>query len=206
MASTEELTQIYDLATAAKSDLESMAAGAGKPVQVVLHWSAGHYNTVFGDYHINITGDGRLHITTNDFSEKKNHNYYKNTAAIGVSLCCGVDITTNNKGTEPPTRAQVESMSQVIAVLSQSLDIPIDKEHFPTHGESADNEDYEVYFPESTGYPNNTYGPKSDCERWDLEVLYMDESTKFDPYDEDNRGGNVLRGKGLWYKSQYYGD
>ena len=97
-------------------------------------------------------------------------------------------------------------MSQVIAVLSQSLDIPIDKEHFPTHGESADNEDYEVYFPESTGYPNNTYGPKSDCERWDLEVLYMDESTKFDPYDEDNRGGNVLRGKGLWYKSQYYGD
>ena len=205
MATTEALTKVMDCAYAAKSELQRRAANAGKPVQIVLHWTAGRYESTCGDYHINIIGNGDIVIREHDFAQKLAHNYRKNEAAIGLTLCCAYNANTNRSGDYPPTSAQIETMAQVIAVITKALDIPIDKIHVPTHGESADNEDYVVYYPEYSGYPNNTYGPKSDCERWDLDVLYTAESPHFDPYNEITRGGSVLRGKALWYRNQYYG-
>ena len=63
-----------------------------------------------------------------------------------------------------------------------------------THGEAGDNED--------GLYTHDAYGPRTTCERWDLEFLGTDESPSFNPWAEDGtRGGDVLRGKALWYKN-----
>lgn len=36
-------------------------------------------------------------------------------------------------------------------------------------------------------------------------VLWTDESPVYNPYDEEHRGGTILRGKGLYYKYKFYG-
>ena len=42
-------------------DVQQMALDArGKINKIYIHWTAGHYNQTFGDYHINITGDGSI--------------------------------------------------------------------------------------------------------------------------------------------------
>ena len=47
------------------------------------------------------------------------------------------------------------------------------------------------------------YGPQSTVERWDLQFLGTDESPVYTAdYDDPATGGNVLRGKALWYKNQ----
>lgn len=61
-------------------------------------------------------------------------------------------------------------------------------------GEAADNEDgLNVH---------GDYGPRENCERWDLEYLGTSESPSFNPWATDGtRGGDVLRGKANWYES-----
>ena len=55
---------------------------------------------------------------------------------------------------------------------------------------------------ESTYGAEACYGPHSDkLERWDLEFLGTDESPKYDP-DGEMRGGDVLRGKAIWYQNR----
>ena len=63
--------------------------------------------------------------------------------------------------------------------------------HVLTHGEAADNED--------GMYPHAPYGPKANCERWDLEYLGTEESPSFAPWAQGKRGGDILRGKAIWY-------
>jgi hypothetical protein len=206
MAEIDVLTKIMDCAYASKSDLYRIAEAAGKPVQACLHWTAFTYDRTFPDYHINIKGNGEVEIMEEDFSVKLPHNYMKNSASIGISLCCCKDATSNDLGDYPPTEIQINTMAKIIAVLAEALDLPITKKHFPTHGESADNEDYTIYFNDWNGYPNNTYGPKSDVCRWDLELLGKNtESPVYNPYDEEHRGGTILRGKGIWYRNRFYG-
>lgn len=90
-------------------------------------------------------------------------------------------------------------MAQVTAALCNGLWLTIDKEHVLTHGEAADNEDGE--------WCHDEYGPKSTCERWDLQYLGTDESPYFISDHEDPRtGGNVLRGKANWYRNKWKGD
>ena len=87
-------------------------------------------------------------------------------------------------------------MSQVIAAVCNGLWLTIDKEHVLTHGEAADNEDGD--------WCHDEYGPKSTCERWDLEYLGTDESPRFNPWAEDgSRGGDVLRGKANFYRNKW---
>ena len=84
-------------------------------------------------------------------------------------------------------------MAKVVRVIAEGLWLTIDKNHVMTHGEAADNEDGLA--------PHEPYGPRSTCERWDLEYLGTDESPYFDPWSDDGtRGGDVLRGKANWYK------
>ena len=86
-------------------------------------------------------------------------------------------------------------MAQVVVAVADGLWLNIDKNHVLTHGEAADNED--------GIYPHDPYGPKSTCERWDLEYLGTSESPSFNPYATDgSRGGDVLRGKANWYRNQ----
>lgn len=185
------LVELKQLALQSKSNLWSAAQGINRDVKLYLHWSAGHYGQFFDDYHINIDQDGSIHVTTNDFSQTKSHTYKRNTAAIGISLACCYGATTNNLGNEPPTSRQIESMSQVVAVLCKALDLTVDIYRVMTHAEAANNLDGLNPDYENNGYPGGKYGPGFSCERWDLWFI---------PGVEKGEGGNVLRGKAIWYQ------
>ena len=189
-----DFDELATMAVDAKDALYTKADGTPK---IYLHWSAGHYNQVFDDYHINIKGNGDIVASTDDLSETLAHTYHRNTGAIGISLACGYGANTEDLGDEPPTEQQIENMAYTVAVLCYVLDIPIDKMHVMTHGEAADNEDDRC--------PHEPYGPRTTCERWDLEYLGTKESPSFNPWAEDgSRGGDVIRGKANWYMNEYF--
>ncbi len=65
-----------------------------------------------------------------------------------------------------------------------------------THAEAADNLDGLLPV-------GDEYGPQTTCERWDLQYLGTDESPEWTiDYDDPRTGGNVLRGKAIWYRQQ----
>jgi hypothetical protein len=185
------LAELKQLALQSKSSLWSAAQGIGRDVKLYLHWSAGHYGEFFDDYHINIDQDGSVYVTTNDFSEIKSHTYKRNTGAIGISLACCYGATTDNLGNEPPTAMQIEAMSQVVAVLCKALDLTVDIYRVMTHAEAANNLDGLNPNYEQNGYPDGKYGPGFSWERWDLWFI---------PGIANGEGGNVLRGKAIWYQ------
>ena len=178
----------------AREAIWEQAKSQGRNPKVYLHWSAGRYDSVFDDYHINITGAGKIFVTTNDLSEIKSHTWRRNTGSIGISLCCAYNATSNDLGEYAPTAIQIETIAKVIDIVATGLWLTINKEHVLTHGEAADNED--------GIWCHEPYGPKNGCERWDLEFLETAESPKYDPWDEEHRGGSILRGKAIWYHNQ----
>ena len=178
----------------AREAIWEQAKSQGRNPKVYLHWSAGRYDSVFDDYHINITGAGKIFVTTNDLSEIKSHTWRRNTGSIGISLCCAYNATSNDLGEYAPTDIQIETIAKVIDIVATGLWLTINKEHVLTHGEAADNED--------GIWCHEPYGPKNGCERWDLEFLETAESPKYDPWDEEHRGGSILRGKAIWYHNQ----
>lgn len=189
------LEEIKDMAENCRESIWEQAQAYGREPKIYLHWTAGHYGQYYlNDYHIAIDYDGSIYVE-HDLDEVLAHTYRRNTGAVGITLACCVGATSNDLGSEPPTAAQVEVMAQVIAVVADGLWLTIDKNHVLTHGEAADNED--------GIYPHDPYGPKSTCERWDLEYLGTSESPSFNPYATNgSRGGDVLRGKAIWYHNQ----
>lgn len=188
------LDELAQIASDSREAIWKKAEQYGRDPKVYLHWSAGHYGQFYADYHINIDADGGMYVSTDDFSETLSHTWHRNTGAVGIALCCCVDATTNDLGSEPPTADQIEAMAQVTWKVADALWLTINKDHVMTHGEAGDNED--------GLYTHDNYGPKSTCERWDLEYLGTDESPSFNPWATDgSRGGDVLRGKALWYKN-----
>lgn len=170
----------------------------GREPKIYLHWTAGRYSQFWDDYHVQIDEDGKLYmppdVTLDDDSLPAT--YRRNTGSVAITLLCCVGATTEDLGEMPPTEAQIESMAQAIVAISDGLWLTIDKNHVLTHGECADNED--------GIYPHEDYGPKTTCERWDLEFLQTDESPKFNPWAEDgSRGGDVLRGKANYYRNKW---
>lgn len=189
------LEEIKDMAENCRESIWEQARAYGREPKIYLHWTAGHYGQYYlNDYHIAIDYDGSIYVDS-DLDEVLAHTYRRNTGAVGITLACCVGATSNDLGNEPPTAAQIEVMAQVIATVADGLWLTIDKDHVLTHGEAADNED--------GIYPHDPYGPKSTCERWDLEYLGTSESPSFNPYATDgSRGGDVLRGKAIWYHNQ----
>ena len=194
MAYQVTLEDLKGMVENAREAIWEQAKSQGRNPKVYLHWSAGRYDSVFDDYHINITGAGKIFVTTDDLSEIKSHTWRRNTGSIGISLCCAYDATTNDLGEYAPTNIQIETIAKVIDVVATGLWLTINKEHVLTHGEAADNED--------GIWCHDPYGPKNGCERWDLEFLETSESPKYDPWDEEHRGGSILRGKAIWYHNQ----
>jgi len=170
------LEELGQLALQCKSSLWEQARSLGRDVMVYLHWTAGHYGQFFADYHVNIDADGGIYISTEDFSEIKPHTYQRNTGAVGIGLCCAYGAVTSDLGAEPPTGQQIEVTAQAVAVLTQALDLAIDRYHVMTHAEAADDDGY---------------GPATTCERWDL---------WFFAGTAAGEGGNVIRGKANWYQ------
>lgn len=196
------LDKVREMAAEARDLLLVKAIGAEHDtIKIYLHWSAGWYTSVYDDYHINIGEHGQIYMTTDDLSETKSHTWWRNTGSVAVSLCCGVNADTEDLGDNPPTQEQIETMAKVIAALCDGLQLDITKQTVLTHGEAADNED-----GDTAGYDaKECYGPKNGCERWDLEYLGTTESPSFNPYAEDGtRGGDVLRGKAIWYRQHGY--
>jgi len=177
------LAELKELALAAKKNLWEKAHAMGRDVKLYLHWSAGHYDSFFDDYHVNIAKDGSVFVTTDDLSEVLPHTWRRNSGAVGISLACCAGATSNDLGDEPPTEAQIASMAQVIAILTDALDLTIDINRVMTHGEAADNLDGEAI--------TEPYGPDNGCERWDLAILKNG--------DEWKSGGDIMRGKANWY-------
>ena len=179
------LEEIKNLAREAYWDLWNGARSMGRDVKLYIHWTDGRYNQTFSDYHINITGEGRCFISTDNFAEVKNATYMRNTGSIAITLCCALDaIGTDNLGPYPPTEAQINAVSQVICVLADALDLTIDADRVMTHAEAADNLD--------GLYTHDDYGPDSTCERWDLWVLREGE--------EPGTGGQQIRGNANYYR------
>lgn len=155
--------------------------------KIYLHWSAGRYNQSFDDYHINILGDGRIDLTCKLFSDLKSHTWKRNSGAIGISLSAMYNGKPDNFGQYPPTPAQIETLAQVVAKLCVEIGLPINSNTVMTHAEAADNLDgLDTYEP---------YGPNTTWERWDL--------WKLSENDEPYSGGNIVRGKAIYYAKQW---
>ncbi len=190
---------IDDIKACAENSREALyeqahSVGLENPL-VILHWSAGWGSQCYDDYHINITTDGEIYATTENFSETLPHTWHLNTGTVGVSLCCAAGATTEYMGEEPPTDIQIELMAQVIAVLCEALWLTCSRMNVLTHGEAGDDE--RLYDED------DLYGPNNDCERWDLQYLDTPESPYFiADHDDPRTGGNVLRGKANWYIQQ----
>lgn len=199
------LDELEIMAEDARCELWEIAKGCGREPKIYLHWTAGRYATngeggIFGDYHINIDGDGGIYVTTNDLTDIKNHTWRRNTGAIGIALCCCYNATTSDldAGGYAPTAKQIEVMAQVIDRVANALWLTIDIAHVMTHGEAADNAD--------GAFMHEPYGPLSTVERWDLQFLGTPESPRYlRSYDDPATGGNVLRGKANWYMHQRKG-
>ena len=161
-----------------------------EPVKVYLHWTAGDYDATYADYHFCITGDGVIQ-NTHDLWSDSGATWKRNEGSISIALCCAKDAQAFKGfpnyavlGNYPPTAKQIESCSHLMAIISDVFGIPIDISHFLTHGEAGDNMDgWEA---------TEKYGMNSGCTRWDLAVL--DDETAW------GDGGNVLRGKAIWYQ------
>ena len=191
------------LLTAAKL-AELVALGHNRISQIYLHWTAGRYGQLYDDYHFNIDADGSIYQTCTQLTELKSHTWHRNTdtpsekelytsltwhrntGAIGIALCCACSaLPHNGRDTEfgkfPPTPQQIDAAGKLVAKLAQGLNIPIDRWNVLTHCEAA---------------LIDGYGPYSgDAEtRWDL--WYLRDS----PGDGAMKpGGQVIRGKALWY-------
>ena len=166
------------LLTAAKLS-ELVALGHNRISQIYLHWTAGRYGQLYDDYHFNIDADGSIYQTCTQLTELKSHTWQRNTGAIGIALCCACGALPHNGrdtdfGKFPPTPRQIDAAGKLVAKLAQGLNIPIDRGNVLTHCEAA---------------LIDGYGPYSgDAEtRWDLWYL------------RDSPGGQVIRGKALWY-------
>ena len=183
MARQVSLNELRSMAAEARLQIWDDARQMGREPKIYLHWTAGRYDTDFDDYHVCIHGDGSIYVTTDNLSETLAHTWHRNSGSVGVTL------------DYPPTAKQIEAMAQVITALADALWLTIDKAHIMTHGEAADCEDgLEIH---------EHYGPRTTCERWDLEFLGTDESPEFNPWaDDGSRGGDVLRGKANWYRQQ----
>ena len=171
------LDDVKNAALKAKQRLQLSAQEKDRAVTLYLHWSAGHYGQFFPEYHINIDKNGEVYLTEEDLSVVKAHTWRRNSGAIGITLACCYGAKTNDLGEEPPTSLQIEAMAQVVAVLAEALEITIDDKRVMTHAEAADLDGY---------------GPATSCERWDLWFL---------PGEADKSGGDILRGKALWYQA-----
>ena len=189
------LNELSAMASDAREAIWEAAQEYCREPKIYLHWTAGHYHQKFDDYHVNIDKDGRIFVSTDDLSEVLAHTWRRNSGSVGITLDCCAGATSDDLGSEPPTLKQIESMAQCIQVVADALWLTIDIKHVMTHGEAADNVD---------GLnTHEDYGPQSTVERWDLQFLGTDESPVYTAdYDDPSTGGNVLRGKALWYKNQ----
>lgn len=194
------LEQLERMANDARQDIWEKAESQGREPKIYLHWTAGKYDTKFSDYHVNITGDGDIYVSTTNLADTLSHTWKRNTGSVGIALCCAYGASSAGLGEYPPTKKQIEAMARVIDCIATGLWLTIDKNHVLTHGEAADNEDgLTVHNPYA--WWNDSYNDGD--TRGDLEYLGTSESPRYNPWTVDGtRGGDILRGKANWYRNK----
>lgn len=187
------LAEIHKEAGQARETLENAAAVFGRDIKIYLHWTAGRYDTIFSDYHFCIKGDGTIENTL-PIETTPEATYMRNSGSVSIAVCACYDGYAfgggaYDLGAYAPTGIQIEAMAQAVATLCDALRIPCDLAHVMTHAEAGDNLDgYEACAP---------YGPLHGCVRWDLAVTKQG--------DEWGTGGDILRGKAIYYGKALYG-
>lgn len=151
---------------------------------VFLHWSADRYGRVYGEYHLSIDYDGRIYAPDNDLDllKHRSHTWLRNSGSVGIALTGCYDAEANGGkdcefGSQPPTPAQIEAMAIVVAIICKYAGVSIRDVY--THCEIASID----------GYGPGSGDPET---KWDLWYL-----PDFD--DQMKPGGEVLRGKAVWY-------
>lgn len=178
--------------TISLTELKNMGEAArGSINHIYLHWSAGRHGQYFDDYHINVDADGSLHTNVTSLKEVLSHTWKRNTGAVAISLCACYNATperckVGDFGEEPPTPGMIDGMAKAVAVLCESLGLPINKDTVMTHAEVAD----------TMGSPDN-YGPLTTWERWDLWYL-IDY-----PSGVIGNGGDIIRGKAIYWEEYW---
>ena len=188
--------ELRELAAAYRPALCYAAARCARETRLYLHWTAGHYGQFFADYHVQVDADGGIYVIGDGvLDDVLAATYLRNSGSVSIALLGCVGATTDDLGYEPPTAAQIEALAQAVTALADGLWLTIDKERILTHGEAADNED--------SVHAHTPYGPRSTCERWDLEYLGTEECPAFRPWATDGtRGGDVIRGKAQYYRER----
>ena len=188
-------TELRELAAAYRMPLHYAAARCARETKLYLHWTAGHYGQFFADYHVQIDAGGGIYVIGDGaLDEVLAATYLRNSGSVSIALLGCVGATTDELGAEPPTTAQIDGIAMAVTALADGLWLTIDRERVLTHGEAADNED--------GVHAHAPYGPRTTCERWDLEYLGTAESPVFAPWAQDGtRGGDVLRGKAQYYRA-----
>lgn len=108
-------------------ELAALAENAkGEIRRIYLHWTAGHYNNTYDDYHLNITGDGTVWSSCGKLTEYKEHTWHRNSGAVAVSICCCADAVAYTDGSVdfgsvPPTRQQLETLARVVAIVTTDI-------------------------------------------------------------------------------------
>lgn len=155
--------------------------------RIYVHWTAGHYDQPCREYHLSITGTGGVYASCEELTTLLSHTWHRNSGAVGMALCCCHDAVlyadrSFDLGSCPLTVLQVEECAILCFLLAEALGIPIDPRSIMTHAEAAD---LDGYGPALAGTPR--------FERWDLYRL-MDHDGVW------RSGGDVIRGKALWYR------
>ncbi len=137
----------------------------GELRSIVLHWTAGDYQTTYAAYHLCLTGATRIRVhATHDLRANMRaiapgsdaryaaHTAGRNSFAAGVAVCGMRDATPHDFGACPLTAEQIEALCVVAAGLIRRYDIAIGAVR--THAEAALDDGY--------------FGAGGDDVRWDL--------------------------------------
>ncbi len=179
---------VDDLRPLTLEDLKEMASHC-YATHIYLHWTAGRYSEIYPDYHLSIDYNGRIYAPYDnlDLNQYRQHTWLRNSNAVGIALCGAYGAIANHgydadMGDYPITDAQIEAISVVVAILCKYSGIPI--ENVLTHCEAALEDGYGPY----SGDPET---------RWDL--WYLRDSSD----GQVKGGGDIIRGKALWYMNYY---
>ena len=103
---------------------------------ITLHWTAGHYDQLFDDYHMCIDGNGTVHIM-NDLDAYGAHCYHENSNNFGIATCSNVNASLNGDGymgystyepgPEPVNGLQLEAMATLVYLCCVQWNIPLVK-------------------------------------------------------------------------------
>jgi len=132
---------------------------------IVIHWTAGDYETVYDAYHFCLSGAAqiRVHATYDLRANMRDvrasatpayaaHTAGRNSYAIGIAMCAMRAATPGDFGGAPITTAQIEAACVLAARLVAFYDIPLAAVR--THAEAALEDGY--------------FGAAAIDERWDV--------------------------------------